>query len=61
MGLHLLNTMLERYPETQWMAQVEAAIRKAQQQLIASQDTAASVMAPAAKSYPGAPKSSSKR
>jgi membrane associated rhomboid family serine protease len=61
MGLHLLNTMLQHYPETQWMAQVEGAMRKAQYQLSAPPDPAASVSPPAAKRYPGAPKASSKK
>jgi hypothetical protein len=34
MGLHLLNTMLQHYPETQWMPQVETSMRKAQNQLM---------------------------
>lgn len=61
MGLHLLNTMLQQYPETQWMAQVEAAMRKAQNQLNAPPDPAASMVSPSPKRYPGAPKTPSKR
>jgi membrane associated rhomboid family serine protease len=61
MGLHLLNTMLQQYPETQWMAQVEAAMRKAQHLLSAPPDPTASVMAPTAKSHPDAPRTPTKR
>ncbi|HEX8234930.1 MAG TPA: rhomboid family intramembrane serine protease [Abditibacteriaceae bacterium] len=61
MGLHLLNTMLQQYPETQWMAQVEAAMRKAQYQLSTPSDPAASGVSPSPKGYPGAPKTPTKR
>jgi outer membrane protein assembly factor BamD (BamD/ComL family) len=47
MGLHLLRTLLERHPDTQWMSQVETAQQKAHHLLTNPPDPAAGVLPPA--------------
>jgi outer membrane protein assembly factor BamD (BamD/ComL family) len=59
MGLHLLNTLLQRHPQTQWMAQVETAMQKAQEQLENPANAAPTVASLSGKSAKTSPKLSS--